>query len=164
MQKACKMTPDWSPKGAQILSKSLNKKMMPNGIQKVPDAVSERKSDPGGVREFGTRRFGIAWRSLWGSFSVKKTENGIQKAIQKTMRKTLKTYSEKTCRRVMSEGHLLFKNIKKTMRRTDTWKVMKVHEHSMRKWSNVLYVLKHVLRENTVCEKGACTETTLILQ
>ena len=53
------MMPDWTPKGAQILSKSIKFKN-----KKKSDAVSERKMDPGGVRPFETRRLGIAFGSL----------------------------------------------------------------------------------------------------
>ena len=42
---------------------------MQNGILKAPDAVSERKTDPGGVWAFESRRLGIALGSLWGALN-----------------------------------------------------------------------------------------------
>ena len=56
---------DWSQKGVPILSKSMKlTKNVANGIQKAPDVVSERKTDPVGVRQFGTQRLGIAFGNL----------------------------------------------------------------------------------------------------
>jgi len=44
---------------------------MPNGIQKEPETVSERKTDPGGVRRFEARHLGIAFGVSEAHFSNK---------------------------------------------------------------------------------------------
>ena len=77
----------------------LEKKKIPNLIQKAPEAISDRKADPGGARPFGARRLGITFGIIWGAFAIKikkchpksdpkidaeKTLKSIPKAMKRT--------------------------------------------------------------------------------
>ena len=55
---------------------------MKHGIQKAPEAVSDRKTDPEGVQRFEARRLGIVFGNLRGAFFYPQnmtSEKGIPK-------------------------------------------------------------------------------------
>ena len=163
LQKTWKRMPDWTQKGAQILSKSIK--------WKKDDAKWNAKGARCGLgAKNGSRRrravwdpapWKCFWEPLGAHVSSKNPKNDIQKVIQE-----FETWSQMTWKRQNSEVPFLLEHQQKTMRTSipdKWWKVIKIWcENEV----NIWYGSKDVFREKGSLRKRCMygTETRWILQ